>query len=536
MRRGILVSLVLVISFISPISPAKAAWIQYQTSPADTDNRPDLPAAYDLTVITFGVSDTDPDEYSFFLMFAKPVTSTLFSDARGSWGAVFLDTNNDGKDDYSLETSSVPYNGNYIHPGTFVDRTSASPVISNKCVVDTWTNLDKNASWIGFSIKKNCISLASIIGVWGFADHIAGDSAEYDYAPDINWKMSVTGGAITAAGNSSSTIVSGQLPSVSSEGLISTGSPASPPDDLVALAAETTKSVVTVLCGNGLGSGWAIHASLSSANIANGYKSYVITNHHVIADCKINRNIFIILANQVKVPAYVYSWDEANDVAGIMTTTLIPALEWRGFSPQQGWWAGVLGSPLGFPGILTIGIVSSINSTTFLGTTNAAINHGNSGGPVFDRQGRVLGLATAKYLDSEGFGIFNGTPLLCYKIVLCTGTSQIWLSAADKAIADKAIADKAIADKAIADIAGAAVDAANEATDAANAATDAANAAAEQADAATAAAIDAADAVASLATAFAVLMADLNAQIAAQKAVIEALTDLITKIKSKLKT
>ena len=155
---------------------------------------------------------------------------------------------------------------------------------------------------------------------------------------------------------------------------------------------------------------------------------------------------------------------------------------------------------------------------------------------AIDRQGRVLGLATAKYLNSEGFGIFHGTPLLCYKIVLCTGTSQIWLSAADKAIADKAIADKAIADKAIADIAVAAVDAANEATDAANAATDAANAAAEQADAATAAAIDAADAVASLAIAFAVLMADLNAQVAAQKAVIASLSKLVTQIQSKLKT
>ena len=533
MRTRIIVSILLIFSFLFPLNSAQAAWIQYQTSPADTINRPDLPAAYDLTVITFGVSDTDPDEYWFFLSFAKPVTSTLFADARGSWGAVFLDTNNDGKDDYSLETSTVPYNGNLIHPGTFVDRTPVSPVISNKCVVDTWTNLDKNASWIGFSIKKNCISFASTIGVWGFADHIAGDSAEYDNAPDINWKMSVTGGAITAAGNSSSTIVSGQLPSVSTEGLITTGSPASPPDDLVALAAETTKSVVTVLCGSGLGSGWSIHTNLSSANITNGYKSYIITNHHVIADCKTNRNIFIILANQVKVPAYVYSWDEANDVAGIMTTTVIPALEWRGFTPQQGWWTGVLGSPLGFPGILTIGIVSSINSSTFLGTTNAAINSGNSGGPVFDRQGRVLGLATAKYLNSEGFGIFHGTPLLCYKIVLCTGTSQIWLSAADKAIADKAIADKAIADKVLADLVDAAVDAANEATDAANAAVDAANAAAEQADAATAAAQDAADAVESLATAVAELMADLKAQIEWQKAAIASLTSLVVKLQKK---
>ena len=101
-------------------------------------------------------------------------------------------------------------------------------------------------------------------------------------------------------------------------------------------------------------------------------------------------------------------------------------MNWRGPTPQQGWWAGVIGSPLGYPGILTTGVVSSINTSTFKGTTTAPINHGNSGGPVFDRIGRVIGLATAKYVDSEGFGIFHGTPLLCGKIIVCTGAPDVW--------------------------------------------------------------------------------------------------------------
>ena len=129
------------------------------------------------------------------------------------------------------------------------------------------------------------------------------------------------------------------------------------------------------------------------------------------------------------VSGYVYSWDEKNDVAGILTSTVVPPLNWRGVTPQQGWWVGALGSPLGFPGILTTGIVSSINTNTFLGTTNTAINPGNSGGPIFDRSGRVIGLATAKYINSEGFGIFHGTPLLCEKIVSCISLNQIWSGA-----------------------------------------------------------------------------------------------------------
>ena len=426
MKRRLLLCFALICSLTIPISSANAAWIQYQSGPADTYNRPDLPAEYDITRTDFGVSDTNPDEYWFFLTFTKNVSANLFADGRGSWAGVFIDVNNDGKLDYSLETDSTAYVGNYYKSGRFEDRTSGQPVDSTKCPVQTWTNLTTNANWVGFSIKKNCLTLGSTIGVQGYTDHIPNDNAEFDYAPDTIWTMSPTGGAITPSGNSSSTTITGQLPSVSNAGESLVTSPASQPTDLVSLAAETTKSVVTVLCGSGLGSGWSINAALSTANISNGYKSYIITNHHVIASCTGTRNVSLVLSDQTRVSGYVYAWDEANDVAGILTSTSIAPLNWRGATPQQGWWVGIIGSPLGFPGILTSGIVSSVNTSTFLGTTNAAINPGNSGGPVFDRSGRVIGLATAKYINAENFGIFNGTPLLCNKIIVCTSTSQIW--------------------------------------------------------------------------------------------------------------
>ena len=426
MKRGILVSLVLVISIIFPISPANAAWIQYQDGPADTFNRPDLPAEFDITRTDFAVNDSKPDEYWFFLMFAKPVTSDIFADGRGSWAGVFLDINNDGKLDYSLETSSTPYEGNYYKAGKFDDRTSGAPISSTKCSVQTWTNLNTKADWIGFSIKKNCLSLGTTIGVQGYTDRIPNDNAQFDYAPEEHWKVNVNGGAVTPIGSSSSTTIAGQLPSVNNTGESLVTSPSSQPIDLVNLASETTKSVVSVLCGSGIGSGWSMNVGLSTANISNGYKSYIITNHHVIDDCISSRAVTLVLSNQTRVSGYVYSWDEANDVAGILTSATIAPLNWRGATPQQGWWVGIIGSPLGFPGILTTGIVSSVNNSTFLGTTTAAINPGNSGGPVFDRGGRVIGLATAKYVNAESFGIFNGTPLLCNKIVVCSSTSQIW--------------------------------------------------------------------------------------------------------------
>jgi hypothetical protein len=430
MRRGILVSLVLVFSLIFPISPAKAAWIQYQSSEADTYNRPDLTAAFDITRVDFGVSDNAPDEYWFFLNFAQPVSANQFNDGAGSWAGIVLDLNNDGKEDYSLQTSqSKNYSENYFHSGRFIDRTSSSPFTSSDCKVETWTNLTTKASWIGFSIKKNCKTFSSTIGIQGYSDRISNDDKDFDFAPVAMWKVNINGGVVAPSGNSTSTTIAGQLPSVNNFGESLVTAPASQPSDLVTLASETTKSVVSVLCGSGIGSGWSINVALSTANVSNGYRSYVITNHHVIDDCINSRAVTLVLSNQTRVPGYVYSWDEANDVAGILTSTSITPLNWRGASPQQGWWAGIIGSPLGFPGILTTGIVSSVNSSTFLGTTTAAINPGNSGGPVFDRSGRVIGLATAKYVNAESFGIFNGTPLLCNRIIVCSSTSQIWSGA-----------------------------------------------------------------------------------------------------------
>ena len=59
----------------SPGVSSAASWIQYQSSPVDTYNRPDLPAAYDITQVDFGVSSADESRYMFFLDFAQPVTA-----------------------------------------------------------------------------------------------------------------------------------------------------------------------------------------------------------------------------------------------------------------------------------------------------------------------------------------------------------------------------------------------------------------------------------------------------------------------------
>ena len=227
------------------------------------------------------------------------------------------------------------------------------------------------------------------------------------------------------------------LPSIGGSSAQTVSSPSNQPSDLAGLTKKLTQSVVTVFCdsGNDLGSGWAANVAMSSSMKAAGYRSYIITNLHVVAACTTDSSIRMRLSNGQMITGKVWAWsDTDHDVAGIVSNSPLPSLTWRGKIPAQGWWVGVIGSPLGQPGLLSTGVISSValsaggpnNFPAYTGTTTAPINHGNSGGPVFDSSGRVLGLATAGFVNAQNIGIFNGTPILCDVVINCPSQGSVW--------------------------------------------------------------------------------------------------------------
>ena len=304
----------------------------------------------------------------------------------------------------------------------------------------------------------------------GYSDFIEDDGSSFDYAPETPFRVTLPGGT-TSSGGTSTGSPTYELPSNVANESTEALNFSQAPVDLTLLSATLKPSVVTVKCGTGSGSGWSAKVNLSSKLNAEGFKSYVITNHHVIEDCLRLKRVSLLLNNGLTVDGTIISWNESSDVAGIVTKTIIPGLEWIGSSPKQGWWVGVIGSPLGQTGILTTGIVSSIDNNSGTFTMTAAINPGNSGGPVFDSTGRVLGLATSKNLISgtvlaEGSGNAHGVTLLCGTIVSCSQERNPWgavskfsaaieaekirLAAEAKAAADKIIADAKEADRILA--------------------------------------------------------------------------------------
>ena len=186
----------LVLALVAPISSANAAWVTYQSSPNDRFNAADVKPDYDVVSIDAAISDTTPNEIYFFLEFAKPVFNNQFADGKGSWAAVMLDMNNDGKIDYSMQTSNKSYDSNYYHNAIFSDRGGLEPVPSTRCAPITWSDLGNNVKWIGFRIQRTCLNFETTFGVRGYADFNSNDNATSDWAPDEFWKVNLAGGVI----------------------------------------------------------------------------------------------------------------------------------------------------------------------------------------------------------------------------------------------------------------------------------------------------------------------------------------------------
>lgn len=176
---------------------------------------------------------------------------------------------------------------------------------------------------------------------------------------------------------------------------------------------KSLPSVVTVECGSWQGTGFSYDVIP-----ADGYSSVVVTNHHVIEDCTFDPGptVEIVTSEEARPSSLLWNWDEENDLAIIMTTAdLPPILE----APEAeiGDQVVAIGSPLGFSGTITTGIVSQIYSDAY--QTDAAINPGNSGGPLLDMRGRLLGVNTLG-MGREGLNVAFRPELLCQALLECS--------------------------------------------------------------------------------------------------------------------
>ncbi len=167
-------------------------------------------------------------------------------------------------------------------------------------------------------------------------------------------------------------------------------------------AEEIYESVFVIYSGNSLGSGFAVG------------KNCIVTNAHVISN---TRNIYVKSYGGDEYQAKIIGMDESKDIAVLVIEGAeFPYLTIADVSVMNTDDIYAIGAPKSMAYTLTKGVVSAkervVNRNTYI-QIDAAINEGNSGGPLLNDGGQVLGMNTLKMSGSEGIGLAIPINVIC---------------------------------------------------------------------------------------------------------------------------
>lgn len=186
------------------------------------------------------------------------------------------------------------------------------------------------------------------------------------------------------------------------------------------VAAKVEPSVVTVETDQDLGSAWVAHSDARGSDL--------VTNFHVVADAW-SAGIAKVEVHQGDrtIAGTIIRVDPNDDLAVVHVTERFTPLVAMTARPKVGTTVMAVGSPLGLSGTVSVGVVSgfhSIAGSDFL-QFSAPISPGNSGGPVVDVHGRVVAIASAKFVGDgiEGLSLAIPIQTACLSLVTCTTTA-----------------------------------------------------------------------------------------------------------------
>ncbi|MGU3398180.1 Do family serine endopeptidase [Brucellaceae bacterium D45D] len=161
--------------------------------------------------------------------------------------------------------------------------------------------------------------------------------------------------------------------------------------------------------GDGKGDDSRKVQSLGSGFVIDAAKGFIVTNNHVIADAD---EIEVNFTDGSKLKAELVGKDTKTDLAVLKvdpTKRKLTAVQFGNSEKARiGDWVLAIGNPFGLGGTVTTGIISARKRDIQSGPyddfiqTDAAINRGNSGGPLFDMEGKVIGVNTAIISPSGG--------------------------------------------------------------------------------------------------------------------------------------
>ena len=201
------------------------------------------------------------------------------------------------------------------------------------------------------------------------------------------------------------------------------------------LVSKATSSTFEISCrGEWRGTGWAIQLE----GEANGY---LVTAFHVVEDCvesgKIKARNHLRSSFELKILSYdgrywddvTTDLDKVRDLALLSTDQDVVGLDVEPEGPQVGNWIAVAGYPGVHDGVeplFTFGNVAGFDKFRMI-TIDAVTNDGNSGGPVLNSRGLVVGtyFASSKLKNSEPLGFVQPVRIHCQLVYKCQGNEPI---------------------------------------------------------------------------------------------------------------
>jgi S1-C subfamily serine protease len=167
--------------------------------------------------------------------------------------------------------------------------------------------------------------------------------------------------------------------------------------DFSGVVEDVVKGVVAVSTQSSVGSGFVVTPS-----------GYVVTNYHVISGSE--SDVKVVTYDKKVIPAEFIGGDESRDLALLKLSGEFNSLELADSDDlQPGQKVIAIGNPLGLSFSVTEGIISAVNRQGPNGLaeyvqTDVSLNPGNSGGPLIDTRGKVVGINNFKIGGAESLG------------------------------------------------------------------------------------------------------------------------------------
>lgn len=200
------------------------------------------------------------------------------------------------------------------------------------------------------------------------------------------------------------------------------------PSNLFSVVASAQEATVSITCVDKNASGFGfIFNAFNQAEFSFDYSlddgSVILTNYHTIELCHQGRLPITVHDFESKsIIAEIKAVDEENDLAALFIPKIIEELSPPYYFFRTGFWVMATGSPFGMAGTTTFGNIINMEGNRIF--TSASLNKGNSGGPLVDNEGYVMGVNTGYTAIAQNINWAIDINGLCNTIAICTRVSE----------------------------------------------------------------------------------------------------------------